>query len=111
MRLSQLGTGADYLQGRILLRSTCTPTVAQPVTVLQSRLPELCGAPSIYEGPDLLESTSVYELCSDSLGTQIALLPIQDPVRAVTAGTAPCRPLGSGHAGGCSTQKVLEGTV
>ena len=51
------------------------------------------GPPSIYKGPDLLESTSVDELCSDSLGTQIALLPIQDPVRAATAVMATCRSL------------------
>ena len=92
----------SWLQGQTIsrggysedtLRSTYTPTVTQLVTVLQSRLLELYGAPLIYKGPDLLESTSVYELRSGSLGTQLALLPTQDPGRAVTVGTSPCRPL------------------
>ena len=77
-----LSPGVDILRTRLHILKT----VAQPVTVLQSRLLELYGAPSIYKGPDLLESTSVYELCSDSRGTQIALPPIQNSVRSGTAG-------------------------
>ena len=94
------------LQGRTISKggyaedkhqNTYTPTVAQPVTVLQSGLLEHYGVPLIYEGPDPLESTSVYELCSGSPGTQIAPPPIQLRSEQLPAGTAPCRPLVSGY--------------